>query len=259
MVWKFTKKQPIEFKNNDNGDTSNPTDGVYFDMDGNGIKEKMTTWTDRNHNGLTDIGELEALGASGAIQTIKLNPYQTLLSGYDNNHDGEINSNDKLYNYLYIQTNADESVTLYLPDNAQAKEMIAGYTGGESIQTSQGEKIIKTILFYNDSIGFEDESVGTDGSETLEGSSRSETLRGRGGRDILDAGAGDEKTFAQLTNKITHLILQNYTSISSINHFKQDVLSQSLKKDIIINNFFIFKNTLYVEDIKNRNLLNEAA
>ncbi|MGE3612020.1 MAG: hypothetical protein AB7G20_00870, partial [Sulfurimonas sp.] len=239
--------------------TSKPTDGVYFDMDANGIKEKMTTWTDpnewmivkdinndgqitsgkevvgnhmtlpngtnaadtiqalktfdinndgkvdttdnsglafwtdRNHNGLTDIGELEALGAAGAIQTIKLNPYQTLLSGYDNNHDGEINSSDKLHNYLYIQTNPDESVTLYLPDNAQAKEMIAGYTGGESIQTPQGEKIIKTILFYEGyGMTLNDTLEGTDGSETLEGSSRSETLRGRGGRDIIDAGAGDD-------------------------------------------------------------------
>jgi hypothetical protein len=121
--------------------TFKPTDGVYFDMDVNGFKEKMVTWTDpnqwmvvkdingdgkinnggevvgnkmilsdgmnasdtiqalktfdinhdgvvdtadnsglafwtdRNHNGLTDVGELEALGAAGAIQTIKLNPY----------------------------------------------------------------------------------------------------------------------------------------------------------------------------------------
>lgn len=129
-------------------------EGVYFDMDGNGIQEKILTWTDpnewmvvkdingdgiinsgrevvgnqmllntgttasdtiqalktfdinhdgkvdvadnsglafwtdRNHKkvnceareatlgcGLTDVGELEALGAAGAIQTIKLNPY----------------------------------------------------------------------------------------------------------------------------------------------------------------------------------------
>lgn len=189
-------------------------EGVYFDMDGNGIQEKMLTWTDpnewivvkdingdglinsgrevvgnnmilkngtkaadtiqalktfdinhdgkittadnsglafwtdRNHNGITDIGELEALGAAGAIQTIKLNPYQTLLSGYDNG-DGVIDNSDNVSNYLYIQTNADDSVTLYLPDNAQARAMIAGYTGGESIQTAQGEKIIKTIQFYS--------------------------------------------------------------------------------------------------------------
>ena len=98
--------------------------------------------------GLTDVGELEALGAAGAIQTIKLNPYLTLLSGYDNG-DGVINSSDAVSNYLYIQTNPDESVTLYLPDNAQARAMIAGYIGGESIQTAQGEKIIKPIQFYS--------------------------------------------------------------------------------------------------------------
>ncbi|MDQ1338049.1 MAG: hypothetical protein QG617_1016, partial [Campylobacterota bacterium] len=254
-------------------------EGVYFDMDGNGIKEKMTTWTDpnqwmvvkdingdgvinsgrevvgnnmilsngtkaadtiqalktfdinndgkvdttdnsglafwtdRNHNGLTDVGELEALGA-GAIQTIKLNPYQTLLSGYDGNNDGVINGSDAVSNYLYIQTNPDESVTLYLPDNALAREMIAGYIGGESIQTAQGEKIIKTVLFYE---GYE------------------------------------------MNDKTTLSTLQNYTSLSSINLFKQDVLSQSLKKDIINNSFFIFKNTLHIEDIRNRNLLKEVA
>ena len=238
---------------------STNTEGVYFDMDGNGIQEKMLTWTDpnewmvvkdingdgqitsgrevvgnnmilsngtkaadtiqalktfdinhdgkvdtadnsglafwtdRNHNGLTDIGELEALGAAGAIQTIKLNPYQTLLSGYDGNHDGVINGSDALTNYLYIQTNADDSVTLYLPDNASARAMISGYTGGESIQTSQGEKIIKNVLFYaGDSMDLNDELNGTENSETLEGSSRNETLRGAGGRDIIDAGAGND-------------------------------------------------------------------
>jgi len=238
--------------------TSKPTEGVYFDMDGNGIQEKMLTWTepnqwmvvkdlngdgkitggrevvgnnmilsngtkaadtiqalktfdinhdgvvdaadnsglafwtDRNHNGITDIGELEALGAAGAIQTIKLNPYQTLLSGYDNNKDGVINGSDALTNYLYIQTNSDDSVTLYLPDDASARAMISGYTGNESIQTAQGEKIIKNILFYSGTLILSDESIGTEESETLEGSSRDETLRGMGGRDILDAGAGDD-------------------------------------------------------------------
>ncbi len=208
--------------------TSTNKDGVYFDMDGNGIKEKMLTWTepnqwmivkdingdgkinngseivgnrmtlsdgtkaadtiqtlmkldinhdgvvdatdnsglvfwtDRNHNGITDIGELEALGAAGAIQTIKLNPYQTLLSGYDGNHDGVINSSDNISNYLYIQTNSDNSVTLYLPDDASARTMISGYTGNENIQTSQGEKIIKNVLFYSGTLILSDESIGKD-------------------------------------------------------------------------------------------------
>jgi VCBS repeat-containing protein len=237
---------------------SERTDGVYFDMDGNGIKEKMITWTDpnqwmvvrdingdgiinsgkevvgnhmilpngtmapdtiqalkafdinhdgkidasdnsglafwtdRNHNGITDIGELEALGDPGAIQVIKLNPYQTLLSGYDNG-DGIIDSRDAVYNYLYIQSNPDDTITIYLPDNDMARPMIEGYIGGESIQTSDGEKVIKEILFYD---GYEmelnDTIVGTDGSETLEGSSRSDTISGMGGKDIIDAGAGDD-------------------------------------------------------------------
>lgn len=64
------------------------------------------------------------------------------------NGNGVINSSDAVSNYLYIQTNPDNSVTLYLPDNASARAMIAGYTGGESIQTAQGEKIIKSVQFY---------------------------------------------------------------------------------------------------------------
>jgi hypothetical protein len=243
--------------------TSN-TEGVYFDMDGNGIKEKMLTWTDpnewmvvkdlngdgiinsgrevvgnqmilsngtkaadtiqalktfdinhdgkvdaadnsglafwtdRNHNGLTDIGELEALGAAGAIQTIKLNPYQTLLSGYDNNKDGVINSSDALSNYLYIQTNSDNSVTLYLPDNASARAMIAGYTGGESIQTSQGEKIIKTVLFY----------------------------------------AGYEM---DLNNEVSGTDTPIYTLQSNNNYYKQKIFTYNTKIDIIDNCFYMFK------------------
>jgi hypothetical protein len=243
--------------------TSN-TEGVYFDMDGNGIKEKMLTWTDpnewmvvkdlngdgiinsgrevvgnqmilsngtkaadtiqalktfdinhdgkvdaadnsglafwtdRNHNGLTDIGELEALGAAGAIQTIKLNPYQTLLSGYDNNKDGVINSSDALSNYLYIQTNSDDSVTLYLPDNADARAMIAGYTGGESIQTSDGEKIIKNVLFY---AGYE--------------------------MDLNDEAIGSDTPI--------------YTLKPNNNYYKQKIFTNNTKIDIIDNCFYMFK------------------
>ncbi len=61
------------------------------------------------------------------------------------------------------------------------------------------------------------------------------------------------------SNKTTPHISQNYTLLSSINLFKQDILSQSLKKDIINNSFFIFKNTLHAEDIKNKNLLKKVA
>ncbi len=61
------------------------------------------------------------------------------------------------------------------------------------------------------------------------------------------------------SNKTTLLTLQNCTLLSSINLFKQKISLQSLKEDIINNNFFIFKNTLHAEDIKNKNLLKKAA
>lgn len=54
----------------------------------------------------SDFNQTRALGAAGAIQVIKLNPYQTLLSGYDNG-DGIINNGDTVSDYLYIQTNSD--------------------------------------------------------------------------------------------------------------------------------------------------------
>ncbi|MDO9179581.1 MAG: hypothetical protein Q7U16_14870 [Agitococcus sp.] len=56
-----------------------------------------------------------------------------------------------------------DSITLYLPNNDVAKSMIEGYTGGESIQTAQGEKIIKNILFYEGyEMALNDELNGTD-------------------------------------------------------------------------------------------------
>ncbi len=73
--------------------TSTNTDGVYFDMDGNGIQEKMLTWTDPNQwmvvkdlngDGLITSGR-EVVGnnmilangtkATDTIQALKLNSY----------------------------------------------------------------------------------------------------------------------------------------------------------------------------------------
>ncbi len=163
-------------------------DGVIDETDNSGL----AFWTDRNYNGVTDVGELQGLGEAGAIQRIKLNPYQTLLSGYDSNHDGTINSSDRLSDYLYIQTNEDDSVTLYLPNSQDARDMIAGYKGNESIQTNEGEKIIRKILFYSGQMQLNNEVQGTDENDKIEGNKEANLLHGNDGRDIIDAQRGDD-------------------------------------------------------------------
>ena len=61
----------------------------------------------------------------------------------------------------------------------------------------------KSVQFY---AGYEmalnDTIEGTEASETLNGSSRGETLRSMGGRDILDAGAGRTENLSTAMNKI---------------------------------------------------------
>lgn len=165
-----------------------------------------------------------------------------------------------------------------MPDNTQAKEMIAGYTGGESIQTSQGEKVIKNILFYNGSLALNDEANGTDESETLEGSSRSETLKGRGGRDIIKAGAGDDVIEGgtqsdkllggEGNDNYIYNRGKNYKKYNKLHIYPNPLNNIDLSQNKIVNLkemdnikkcFYLFSNEIWHIDIKNRNLLNEVA
>lgn len=98
-----------------------------------------------------------------------------------------------LANYLYIQTNADDTITLFLPDNADARAMIEGYTGGESIQMSQGEKIIKTIQFYSGyEMALNDTLDGTSGNDTIDMLEGNDTLTTGSGNDTLIGGSGND-------------------------------------------------------------------
>src|SRR3989339_1740474 len=83
--------------------TVSNTDGVYFDMDGNGIKEKMLTWTDPNEwmvvkdlngDGIINSGR-EVVGnqmilsnGTKAADTIQA------LKTFDIDHDGKVDSAD---------------------------------------------------------------------------------------------------------------------------------------------------------------------
>ncbi|MEK6658098.1 MAG: hypothetical protein AABY36_00285 [Campylobacterota bacterium] len=156
--------------------------------------------------------------------------------------------------------------------------MIAGYTGGESIQTSEGEKVIKNILFYNGSLALNDESIGTDESETLQGSSRSETLKGRGGRDIIEGGAEDDvieggtqsdKLLGGEGND-TYIYNRgkNYKKYNKLHIYPNTLNNIDLSQNKIINYreidnikkcFYLFSNDIWHINIKNRNLLKKVA
>ncbi|MGE3613668.1 MAG: calcium-binding protein, partial [Sulfurimonas sp.] len=134
-------------------------------------------------------------------------------------------------------------------------DTLIGGTGSDALQGGNGND---TYMYSRG-----------DGSDTIIDSSGNDTLRFTEGiassdlvarmlenGDMQIALKEEGKTYDELADKITPHVSQNYTLLSSINLFQQDVLSQSLKKDIINNSFFIFKNKLHV---KNRNLLKEVA
>lgn len=134
-------------------------------------------------------------------------------------------------------------------------DTLIGGTGSDALQGGNGND---TYMYSR-----------KDGSDTIIDSSGNDTLRFAEGiassdlvvrmlenGDMQIALKEDGKTYEEPTNKTTPHVSQNYTLLSNINLFQQDVLSQSLKKDIINNSFFIFKNKLHV---KNRNLLKEVA
>ena len=163
-------------------------DGVIDTQDSAGL----AIWKDTNKNGQTDAGELLAFGDENSLQSINLNPYQNMLSGYDRNHDMKLNSSDAIYNYMYEQENADGSITLYLPNNAAAKNMLGDYSGVESIETSQGTKTLKEVIFYTGELTLNDTLQGTTKNDKLIGNRRSNYLFGGDGRDIIEANDGND-------------------------------------------------------------------
>lgn len=182
-----------------NGKTANDSYSALnaFDTNHDGIIDTNDTaglaiWKDTNKNGQTDEGELLQIGEENSLTSINLNPFQNMLSGYDRNHDMKINSSDAIYNYMYEQENADGTISLYLPNNADAKAMLGSYTGGESMQTSQGVKPIKEVIFYDGELPLNNTINGTAQNDKLIGNRRSNVLYGNDGRDILDAKEGND-------------------------------------------------------------------
>jgi VCBS repeat-containing protein len=168
-----------------------------FDSNGDGVVDEqddsgLAMWRDFNQNGKTDEGELLSLGDELAIKSIELNPYQNMLSGYDRNHDMKINSSDAIYNYIYHKNNPDGTVSLYIPDNDAAKQMLGDYSNVETIQTSEGEKQLKEINFYSGEITLNDTVYGTYENDKIVGNRRDNYLYGKNGRDIIEGNGGND-------------------------------------------------------------------
>lgn len=182
-----------------NGKTANDSFSALnaFDTNHDGIIDANDTaglaiWKDTNKNGQTDEGELLQIAEENSLTSINLNPFQNMLSGYDRNHDMKLNSSDAIYNYMYEQENADGTISFYLPNNADAKAMLGNYTGGESIQTSQGVKTLKEVIFYDGELPLNDTLQGTAQNDKLIGNRRDNVLYGNDGRDIIDTKEGND-------------------------------------------------------------------
>jgi len=102
-------------------------DGVIDKNDS--IYSKLKVWLDENQNGKTDEGELKSLNEAG-VTTVKLNPYQTLLSLLDDNSDGVLNDKDTIYSKIMVKTNEDGTKSLIIP--TKKKKVALGITLQES-------------------------------------------------------------------------------------------------------------------------------
>lgn len=122
-------------------------DGVIDSKDNSGL----SVWIDKNRNAETDEGELISINdANSPIKSISLNYLDTLLSGYDRNHDMKIDKNDKIYDYIYVKNNDDNSINLYIYGDDRARAFLGDKTKDLTLQTDQGLKRAKEVIFYKD-------------------------------------------------------------------------------------------------------------
>ncbi|MCZ6158758.1 calcium-binding protein [Campylobacter ureolyticus] len=185
-------------------------DGVIDDKD----DHNLALWIDANQNGITDEGELIYLkDANSPIRQIELNPLDTLLSGYDKNHDFKIDKNDGIYNYIYYEENSDNSVNLYIYGDENIKEYLNGYDKNLTVNTDKGIKQVRNIKFYkdideldlNDTVNgtsLNDHIIGNNTSNKLYGNAGNDIIEGYDGDDILDGGEGSDKLIGGKGNDI---------------------------------------------------------
>ena len=122
-------------------------DGVIDNKD----NSSLSVWIDKNGNAKTDEGELISINdADSPIKSISLNYLDTLLSGYDRNHDMKIDKSDQIYNHIYVKNNDDNSINLYVYGDDRARAFLGDKTKDLTLQTDQGLKRVKEVIFYKD-------------------------------------------------------------------------------------------------------------
>ncbi|MCZ6173248.1 hypothetical protein [Campylobacter ureolyticus] len=127
-----------------------------FDTNKDGIidskdNHNLALWIDSNKDGITNKDELIYLkDINSPIKQIELNTLDTLLSGYDKNHDFGIDNKDAIFNYIYFKQNLDNSINLYIYGDEKVKEYLNDYKKNLTIKTDKGIKEVKSVNFYKD-------------------------------------------------------------------------------------------------------------
>jgi hypothetical protein len=123
---------------------------------------QLRVWMDDNANGITDTGELKTL-QEAKVASVKLNPYEALLSFYDSNANSMIDTQDEVYDYILLRHDDNGGVTLYLPqtDNETAKKLFDSFKGHEIVTTSNGTLLINGVSFASL------ENIATEGSRLV--------------------------------------------------------------------------------------------
>jgi Ca2+-binding RTX toxin-like protein len=206
--------------------TSRASSGVYFDMDGDGIRE-LTGWLspadgllaiDANRNGRIDgIGELIGdAGQSGFAE----------LATHDANGDLVINANDAVWSKLRVWIDANsngitDSGELVSLNSLQIKAIDLNFT--EVNFTAQGNRIHEQSVFEyrNGTVGtvadiwFDVDNVATASAATLTGNPAIDDLpdiRGHGDVESLRAVMLEDGTLASLVTALATLDLSDLDS-----------------------------------------------
>lgn len=177
-------------------------DGIIDKNDS--IYNSLKVWKD-NGDGINQTDELLSLNDAG-VTSIALNPYQTLLSLYDDNHDGIINEYDAIYSKIMVKTNSDGTQSLYVPnsENSTINTLLSHINGSEILTTNQGDITLSSITSAslsnfatdgNDTLKgttANDKITAKDGNDTLYGNSGNDILLGEKGDDLLEGGSGND-------------------------------------------------------------------
>ena len=261
-----------------------------FDTNKDGIidskdSHNLALWIDSNKDGITNKDELIYLkDINSPIKQIELNPLDTLLSGYDKNHDLKIDNKDAIFNYIYFKQNLDNSINLYIYGDEKVKEYLNDYKNNLTIKTDKGIKEVKSVNFYKDldelnlTIKKEYELKDVDKSYTIYVNNADNVIKAGNKDDIIYTFNGDDTVYAGDGDDIliggdgkdtlcgekgydTYLADKDDTIIDSDGKGRVYLDNVLLKDAIFIgtdsNNNKIYKNTLhtYTLDEKTKTLI----